>query len=53
MTPWTLLAWAGAITAVVLLALLVIAIVVSAIRSMWMPKRKPDAQIISSGRDDR
>lgn len=53
MTPWTLLAWAAAITAVVLMALVVIAIVVSAIRSVWKPKRKPDAQIISSGRDDR
>lgn len=53
MTPWTLLAWAGAITVVVLLALLVIGIVVSAIRSVWKPKWKPDAHVIQFDRGDR
>lgn len=53
MTPWTLVAWAAALTVVALLALLVIAIVVKAIRSVWKPKRKPDAHVIEFSRDGR
>lgn len=50
MTPWALLAWAGSITVVVLLALLVITIVVQAIRSLRKPV-KTDAPILSSGKE--
>jgi hypothetical protein len=48
MTPWTLLAWVGSIAVSALLAILVIAIVVQAIRSLRKPAGAPDTQIISS-----
>lgn len=52
MNPWTILAWVGSIAASVLIALIVIAIVVQAVRSLRKPAGKPDAQILSS-REDR
>lgn len=52
MNPWIILAWVGSIAASVLIALIVIAIVVQAVRSLRKPTKKPDAQILSS-REDR
>jgi hypothetical protein len=52
-TPWTLFAWTASIALSLLLALIVLAIAVQAVRSLRKPARKNDAQIISSARDGR